>query len=121
MVVVHTFNPSTREAEAGELETSLIYKVSSRTARATQKNPVSKKKKITHAHSKKMYHLSMYWIVCVCVCVFSEAEDTRSPRAGVTKECKLPHLGAGYQTGSLQEQQGPFTPGHRSSCKYLIV
>jgi hypothetical protein len=35
-VVTHTFNPSTREAEAGRF-------LSSRTARATQKNPVSKK------------------------------------------------------------------------------
>jgi hypothetical protein len=43
-VVVHAFNPSTREAEAGgfEFEVSLVYKVSSRTARATQRNPVSK-------------------------------------------------------------------------------
>ena len=40
MVVAHTFNPSTREAEA-----SLVYKVSSRTARAIQRNPVSKKQK----------------------------------------------------------------------------
>jgi hypothetical protein len=44
-VVAHAFNPSTREAEAGnisEFEASLVYKVSSRTARAIQKNPVSK-------------------------------------------------------------------------------
>jgi hypothetical protein len=37
-------NPSTPEAEAGrflEFETSLVYKVSSRTARAIQRNPVS--------------------------------------------------------------------------------
>jgi hypothetical protein len=40
-VVAHAFNPSTWEAE----ETSLVYKVSSRTARATQRNPVLKKKK----------------------------------------------------------------------------
>jgi hypothetical protein len=40
-VVAHTFNPSTREAKA---EASLVYKVSSRTARAIQRNPVSKKK-----------------------------------------------------------------------------
>jgi hypothetical protein len=49
-VVVHTFNPSTwdAEAEAGRFlfEASLVYKVSSRTARATQRNPV--KKKILH-------------------------------------------------------------------------
>ena len=46
--MAHTFNPSTWEAEAGrisEFEASLVYKVSSRTARAIQRNPVSKKKK----------------------------------------------------------------------------
>ena len=42
-MVVHTFNPSTWEAEAGGA--SLVYKVSSRTARTTQRNPVSKKSK----------------------------------------------------------------------------
>jgi hypothetical protein len=40
--VAHAFNPSTRKAEAGGF---LVYKVSSRTARAIQRNPVSKKKK----------------------------------------------------------------------------
>jgi hypothetical protein len=48
-VVTHAFNPSTWEAEAGrqisEFEVSLVYKVNSITARATQRNPVSKKKK----------------------------------------------------------------------------
>ena len=39
-MVVHGFNPSTWEAEV-----SLVYKVSSRTARDIQRNPVSKKKK----------------------------------------------------------------------------
>jgi len=34
-VVAYTFNPSTQEAEA------LVYRVSSRTARTTQRNPVS--------------------------------------------------------------------------------
>jgi hypothetical protein len=44
-VVAHAFNPSTWEAEAGrflEFEASLVYKVSSRTAGAIQRNPVSK-------------------------------------------------------------------------------
>jgi hypothetical protein len=44
-VVAHAFDPSTREADAGgflEFEASLNYKVSSRTARAIQRNPVSK-------------------------------------------------------------------------------
>jgi hypothetical protein len=47
-VVAHAFNPSTQEAEAGgfsEFEASLVYKVSSRTAKATQRNPVSKQNK----------------------------------------------------------------------------
>jgi hypothetical protein len=38
-VVAHAFNPSTPEAEA-----SLVYKVSSRTARAIQRNLVPKNK-----------------------------------------------------------------------------
>jgi hypothetical protein len=44
-VVAHAFNPSTREAEAGGFlssKASLVYKVSSRTAKAIQRNPVSK-------------------------------------------------------------------------------
>jgi hypothetical protein len=44
--MVRNFNPSTQEAEAGgsEFEASLVYRVSSRTARATEK-PCLKKKK----------------------------------------------------------------------------
>ena len=46
--MAHSFNPSTWEADRGrqisEFEASLVYKVSCRTARATQRNPVSKKK-----------------------------------------------------------------------------
>jgi hypothetical protein len=45
-LVAHTFNHSTWEAEAGrflsEFKASLVYRVSSRTARAIQRNPVSK-------------------------------------------------------------------------------
>jgi hypothetical protein len=47
-VVAHTFNPSTpggRGRRISKFEASLVYKVSSRTARAIQRNPVSKKKK----------------------------------------------------------------------------
>jgi hypothetical protein len=48
VVVAHTCNPSTQEAEAGrshEFQTSLIYGVSSRTARVTQRNPNLKNQK----------------------------------------------------------------------------
>jgi hypothetical protein len=52
---VHAFNASTQEAEAGEsLSCSLVYRVNSRTARATQRNSVSKKKK------KKDRNVSLY-------------------------------------------------------------
>jgi hypothetical protein len=47
-VVAHAFNPSTWEAETGGFlssEASLVYRVSSRTARAIQRNPVSKNQK----------------------------------------------------------------------------
>jgi hypothetical protein len=46
-VVPHTFNPSTREAEAGEsprLTASLVYRENYRTARVTQQNLVLKNK-----------------------------------------------------------------------------
>jgi hypothetical protein len=41
-VVAHAFNPSTWEAEISVFKASLVYKVSSSTAKATQRNPVSK-------------------------------------------------------------------------------
>jgi hypothetical protein len=49
-MVVHAFHPSTWEAEAGgflisEFEASLVHKMSSRTARVIQRNPVLKNKK----------------------------------------------------------------------------
>jgi hypothetical protein len=47
-VVAHALNPSTWKVEAGrflKFEASLVYRVSSRTARTTQRNPVSKKQK----------------------------------------------------------------------------
>jgi hypothetical protein len=46
-MVVHTFDPSTWEAKAdgSVFMASLVYIVSSRIDRTTQRNPVSKKKK----------------------------------------------------------------------------
>jgi hypothetical protein len=47
-VVAHAFNPSTWEAELGrflEFKVSLVNRVSSMTARTTQRNPVSKNQK----------------------------------------------------------------------------
>ena len=45
--MVHPINSSTREAETGrslEFGASLVYKVSSRTARETERDPVLKNK-----------------------------------------------------------------------------
>ena len=47
-MVAHTCNPNTlggRGRQISEFEASLVYRVSSRRARATQRNPVSGKKK----------------------------------------------------------------------------
>jgi hypothetical protein len=63
VVVAHAFNPSTREAEAGGFlskRASLVYRVSSRTARATQRNPVSENQKEKKERKRErwvfMYH-----------------------------------------------------------------
>jgi hypothetical protein len=56
-VVAHAYNPSTWEAEAGEFlefKASLVYRVSSRTARATQRNPVSKNQKNKTTKNKEI-------------------------------------------------------------------
>jgi hypothetical protein len=62
--VAHAFNPSTWEAEAGGFlssRDSLVYRVSSRTARALQRNSASKKK-------KKLMDL-LLMVICVSLCV----------------------------------------------------
>ena len=54
--MVHAFNPSTWEAEAGvflSLRPAGVYRMSSRTARATQRNPVSKTKKQKQKNKKE--------------------------------------------------------------------
>ena len=54
-MVVHAFNPSTWEAEASgfEFEASLVYGVSSRTARATQRNCLEKKRERKRERERK--------------------------------------------------------------------
>jgi hypothetical protein len=42
-----------RDRQISEFKASLVYKVSSRTAKATQRNPVSKKQKKTNQTKKK--------------------------------------------------------------------
>ena len=55
-VVVHAFNPNTQEGrgrQISEFEASLVYKVSFWTARATQRNPVSKQKQKQNNNNNK--------------------------------------------------------------------
>jgi hypothetical protein len=55
-VVAHAFNPSTlggRGRWISEYEASLVYRVSSMTARATQRNPVSREKKKKRKEKKR--------------------------------------------------------------------
>ena len=54
--MVHAINPSNWEEEASrlisEFDASLVHRVSSRTARTTQRNPVSKNKKTKTKQNK---------------------------------------------------------------------
>jgi hypothetical protein len=51
-MVVHSFNPSYLEADLCELKASLVYIVSSRTARSIQIEPFLKNKKKTIQNSE---------------------------------------------------------------------
>ena len=42
--MAHAFNQEAAQVDLCEFEASLVYRVSSRTVRAMQRNPVSKKK-----------------------------------------------------------------------------
>jgi hypothetical protein len=68
--MAHAFNPSTWKTETGEsleFEASLVYRVSSRTARAAQRNPASKKQKQKTLIVTRETALSIYIYFCVCV------------------------------------------------------
>ena len=45
-----------RSRQISEFEASVVYKVSSRTSRATQRNPVSKTNKQTNKQTNKKYY-----------------------------------------------------------------
>ena len=56
-MVVHACNPSTlggRGRQISEFEATLVYRVSSWTARATHRNPVLKNQKKTNKNSQKV-------------------------------------------------------------------
>ena len=57
-MVAHTFNPSTWETEAGGF---LVYKVNSRTARVTERNPVLKDQS-NNKNPLDFYGLEPQWL-----------------------------------------------------------
>ena len=82
--MAHTLNPSTWEAEAGgfEFEVSLVYRVSSRTARATQRNPVSKKQTNKRKPKRQVYFLHLLALTCRYICwnpLLQDSSFYRSP------------------------------------------
>jgi hypothetical protein len=67
-VVAHTFNPSTwdRGRQISEFEASLVYKVSCRTARAIQRNPVLKTNQTNKTKTDRSHFINSDFRVCVC-------------------------------------------------------
>jgi hypothetical protein len=53
-VVAHTFSPSTWRQKQADLYESEIYRVNSRTSKATETNPVSEKKKSQSSHDAEI-------------------------------------------------------------------
>jgi hypothetical protein len=70
VVVAHTFNSSTQEAEAGGsvFQANLVYKAKSRTVRAAQRNPVPPQKKKSKGKQKKVPLIPepAPWDFCCC-------------------------------------------------------
>jgi hypothetical protein len=69
-VVAHAFNPC-RGRRISEFEASLVYKVSSRTARAIQRNPVSntpppKKKSLNYVAHELLPLSPKHWDLQMC-------------------------------------------------------
>lgn len=65
--MVHAFNASTQEAEAGRA--SLIYKMSFRTAKATWKTKNSKPKQHPHPQKSPEIHKKERKDMITCLCI----------------------------------------------------
>jgi hypothetical protein len=65
LVLIFSQHLGGRDRQISEFEASLVYRVSSRTARATQRNPASKNQK---KNSLKIFIIFLF-IVCVHTCV----------------------------------------------------
>jgi hypothetical protein len=106
-----------RGRRISEFKASLVYRVSSRTARATQRNPVSKRKREREKERKrekererettKIYVLflirTLYtFLYVVCAHGYIWRPGTLDPpAAGVKGGCELPDMGAENQSQIL--------------------
>ena len=70
VVVVHAFNPT----QISEFKASLVYRVSSRTSRTTQRNPVSKNKNKNNTNKKFRFHSTDYCFQCCGTKLLQSAE-----------------------------------------------
>ena len=69
--MAHTFNPRRqRQADLNQFKISLVYKVNSRTARATQRNPDSKKQNKTKKKGKKSNQRESGVMLNACIPAF---------------------------------------------------
>jgi hypothetical protein len=85
-VVVHNFIPSTgqqRQVDHCEFEVGMVYRVSSRTAKATQRNPVLKKQTKQQQEVDKMG-----WKLKACVAI---AERTQVQFPAPVNDLKTVH------------------------------
>ena len=61
-MVAHAFNPTRgRSRQISEFKASLVYRLSSITARATQRKPVSKKKPKKQTNKKQRVHSTLVY------------------------------------------------------------
>jgi hypothetical protein len=90
-----------RGRQISEFEASLVYRMSSRIARAPQGNPVSKNKTKLLSYIFKFYKL-FYVYGCfayMCICLPEEGTVFLETRV---EDYYEPHVGAGNQTQVLQ-------------------
>ena len=70
-MVAHTFSPNIfgkqKQVDFCEFEASLVYRASSRTARATQRNPVLKKVKNKQTQNKRKQNLFSETLAIECI------------------------------------------------------
>jgi hypothetical protein len=90
-VVAYTFNPSTWEGEAGRfLSSELVYRVSSRTARAIQRNPVSKmeKRRKEKKREEEIFKIKYIYIYIHTHTYIQAKQRSDSKRVSLTADTK---------------------------------